>query len=116
MLECRGVVKELPQAKVGWEVKLAAGSQIPYIIDGENGQKRWCMEVFQAQTSSTARPVDEVPEPNLDNIVPSDEAPGGSKTSAPIAPMQEVARGILGNMIYDVREWSGSRMKHRICH
>ena len=99
MLECRGVVKELPQAKEGWEIKLAAGSQIPYIVDGENGQKRWCMEIFQAQTSSANRPMDEAPELNLDNIVPSSSAPDAS---APVAPMKGVTPGILGAITHQL--------------
>ena len=103
MLECRGVVKELPQAKEGWQVKLAAGSQIPYIVDGENGQKRWCMEIFQAQVAgSSARPIDEAPELNLDNVVASDTAPG-SQTSAPVAPMKGVSQGILGYIKSDIK-------------
>lgn len=102
MLQCRGIVKELPPAKHGWTIKQAAGSLIPYVVDGESGNKKWCMELFQA-SENTPESNDTIPELNLDNVVPDDSSPpgAGGESKAPVAPMAGMTPGILNQLMSD---------------
>ena len=70
---------------------------IPYVVDGEKGSKKWCMELFQA-SETTPENMDSIPELNLDNVVPDDSTPSsgvGGTSAAPIAPMPGMTPGIL---------------------
>ena len=101
MLECKGTIKELPapKSKEGWTISLAAGSRIPFLQDGKDGEKLWCMQVFQNSEQLTGS--DGVPDqpPNLDlNAVVaagSDDSKGPAVHGGnPIAPMAGLNSGV----------------------
>ena len=90
MLECRGVIKPLPQSQAQWQVKLAAGSMIPYITDGSS--RHWCMSFYQPKPGSSENALPNEGAPNLDlaNVNEADS----STDIVPVAPMPGMTTGV----------------------
>ena len=97
MLECKGVVKELPQPAEGkeWKIMFSQGTNIPFITDGTT--RHWCMSLFQQSDSSGPKSVSEkMPNLDLDTIVATDEP----SAQVPVAPMTGQKPGALGENNY----------------
>lgn len=91
MLECRGVIKPLPEGN--WEVQLASGSLIPFITNGKD--RHWCMTFFQAKSGGGADsglPSEGAPNLDLSSISASD----GKESITPVAPMVGMQTGHFG--------------------
>ena len=98
MIECRGVVKSLPPAKNGeWVIKRAAGSDIPYVSDGEAGTKKWCMEFFQAATATGGKTdgISDMP-PSLDLNQVTEAPSSSSGVAVPQSDMKQLPPGASG--------------------
>ena len=89
MLESAGVVKPLPAGK--WSIKIASGTQIPYVECDETGTKKGCMHVFQeaaAESHSASAGPQEAPDLDLEKVKES-------KTSAPAVPIAPIAGDLV---------------------
>ena len=96
LLSCSNVVRKLQKPEPGqtWEVKLAPGSNIPFITDGTT--KQWCMELFQDAEESQAEAALGPPQLDLGKITNSAPAEGSAAEQmvplqAPADPSQESA-------------------------
>ena len=81
MLECKGVIRQLPKCpSPGWLIKYAKGG-IPYITNFDGSVKRWCMTVFQ--DDATCKPASSKPlSLSLDKVDSSDDEPAESEPDA----------------------------------
>ena len=113
LLSCNNVVRKMekPQGKA-WEVKLAPGSNIPFITDGI--VKKWCMEVFQEeveQAGSASGPpqldldkIDNPAEPASTKMVALNQQTTASDDSAGVAGVGDVkaATGLIQSQAVSV--------------
>ena len=84
VLECRGVIQTLPDPAEGksWEIKLAGGSNSPYVTDGVT--KMWAMTLFQTKRTKSEFETNSVaPELDLDKV---SEADSGSTKGNGVGP------------------------------
>ena len=97
-------MKELPPGT--WELKVANGSQIPYIINSESGKKKWAMEIFQA-TQEAPENIEQMPNLNLDDVVEAngEEAKAsdkGATTQPPMASMNGMTPGLGASNLFHI--------------
>ena len=90
MLECRGVIKPLPEGD--WQVQLASGSLIPFITNGKD--RHWCMTFFQSKGGGADSTLPSEGAPNLD--LSSITASDGKESTTPVAPRVGMQTGHFG--------------------